>query len=1345
MTASRFVADPFAGGGERMYRTGDVARWSASGDLEFVGRNDDQVQVRGYRVELGEIEAALLRVPGVSQAAVNKDLVAYYVGEGVDAAGLREHLTAELPGYMVPAAFVALEVMPLTPSGKVDRAALPAPDGDAFARAGYQEPEGPVERVIAEVWAALLSIDRVGRYDDFFALGGHSLLAVTLVERLREHGIACDVRTVFAHPTVAGLAAADESGLLTVPDNLITKDTAVITPELLPLVELSQEQIDRIVANIPGGTANVQDIYPLAPLQEGMLFHHLMSLDSDAYVLSNLLAIDTRERLDEFLEALQTVIDRHDVLRTSLVWEGVSRPVQVVHRHARLTVEQVDAAELAGVDKRIDLGTAPLVRVLTAHDAANDRWLLLVLMHHVIDDNTSLQTIVGEVGAIMAGRADELPAPVPYRNVVAQAVLGISEAEHEEFFTGMLAGIGEPTAPYGILDVHGDGTDVTEASMTLDAGTDHAVRDLARRSGVSAAAVFHLAWALVVARLSGRDDVVFGTVLFGRMQGDAGSRRGVGASINTLPVRLDVTDLTVGTGVREAHRLLTGLIRHEHAPLSLAQRCSGLPSGTPLFTSLLNYRHNTLDRGDETVAWPGVEALSSQERTNYPLVASIDDGGDEFKVTAQTRAPIDPASVCALLGRALTELATADRPLAELDVLSEAERREVVAYGHPSPVVPVVPVGLSVPEVFAAQVRRSPGAVAVGEWTYAELDVMANRVANRLRELGVIRGARVVVRAPRSAELVAVFLGILKAGGVYVPVDMGYPEARVARIVADSVPVVVLDGLADVLNGVDTTDPGLPVSASDAAYVMYTSGSTGAPKGVVVSHANIVSLVVDNGFLTLTGDDVVAFAANPAFDASTWEIWGPLLNGARIAVIGESQVLDAGEFGALLKAASVSVLFLTTRLFDRYVAAIPDVLAGLRCVMTGGERAEPASFARLLAEGGRVRLLHCYGPTETTTFAVMHDIGQAPTGGVPIGRPVAGRFVRLLDGRGRPVPVGVVGELYLGGLGTAHGYLDRAELTAARFVPDPLEVGGRLYRTGDLSRWLPGGTLEFLGRNDFQVKIRGFRVEPGEVEAALLRVPGVSQAVVSRDLVAYYVGDGVGAAGLRERLTADLPGYMVPAAFVALETLPLTPNGKVDRKALPAPDGDAYARMGYQEPEGEIEQAIAGVWAELLGVERVGRFDDFFALGGHSLLAVSLVERLRERGITCDVRSLFAAPTVAGLAESVSSAPVEAVVVPANLITEDTTVITPELLPLVDLSQEQIDRIVAQIPGGTANVQDIYPLAPLQEGMLFHHLMSPEHDVYVLSNLLAIDTRENLDGFLAALQTVIDRHDVLRT
>ncbi|TDD02734.1 non-ribosomal peptide synthetase, partial [Nonomuraea diastatica] len=1153
-----------------------------------------------------------------------------------------------------------------------------------------------IEQAIAGVWAELLGVERVGRFDDFFALGGHSLLAVSLVERLREREIATDVRTVFAHPTVAALAEATvtaPAGAVEVPANLIGEDTAVITPDLLPLVELSQEQIDRVVAQIPGGTGNVQDIYPLAPLQEGMLFHHLMSPEHDVYVLSNLLAIDTRENLDGFLAALQTVIDRHDVLRTSFHWEGLPQPVQVVHRRPALALEEIEldpdgdaARQLTSRNDssrfRMDLTTAPPLRVLTGYDAANDRWLLLVLMHHIVDDHSTMERLLEEIGAVLSGRHDLLPEPVPYRNVVAQAVLGVSEAEHEAFFTGLLGDVEEPCVPYGVLDVHGDGSDVAEAEIVVDAGAAEQIRALARREGVSAASLFHLAWALVLARLTGRDDVVFGTVLFGRMHGGSGADRGVGLFINTLPVRVRPTAGTIGDGIRGTHRLLTELIGHEHAPLGLAQRCSGVPAGAPLFTTLLNYRHgmSAVAAADaaEAVAWAGVTELGVQARTNYPVLMSVDEFDDWFLLSLQAQAPIDADRMLGLLVAALHDLADGDtgRDLAELDVLPEAERHRVVEEFNATGMS--LPSGATLHGLFAERAAETPDAVAVidggGVWSYGALDMWAWGLAERLSDLGVRAGERVAVVMDRSVALVAAELAVLRLGAVCVPIDPAGPQQRMRDLLVTSGVRVALTApgleLPDVMIVRVDVDPAeadgpvrpvpVPAVADDTgAYVLFTSGSTGTPKGVLLPHRALVRLVVDGGVVPIDRFTRTAFVTSPTFDMSVLELWGPLVNGGSTVVVSRSDLLDPEVFADLLIQHEVSMMWLTVGLFHRYAPVMGKTLSGLRHLFVGGDVVNPEAVGQLIREHAADGLINGYGPTEAT-LVTTYRVSAPPSAGrsVPIGRPLPNNQVYLLDDRGRPLPVGAVGELYVGGAGVAQGYLDQPVLTAGRFVPHPFDDGGaRVYRTGDLGRWLPDGTIEFLGRNDHQVKIRGFRVELGEIEARLLEVPGVEQVSVvaradaggDRQLVAYHVPAEVDGANLREHLAAVLPGYMVPAAFVGLDRLPLNKNGKVDRAALPAPDSDAFARAGYQEPQGAAEQTIAAVWAELLGVERVGRFDDFFVLGGHSLTAVTLVERLREHGLPVDVRTVFTHPTVADLAASVGTAD-RLVEVPDNLI-----------------------------------------------------------------------------------------------
>ncbi|WP_244124924.1 condensation domain-containing protein, partial [Burkholderia gladioli] len=564
----------------------------------------------GFRIELGEIGAKLMRHPAVRDALVvaraepagglaGKRLVAYYTCHGdtqaVDGEALRQHLLPLLPDYMLPSAYVWLAALPLTRNGKPDRKALPDPDDQAYARGGYVAPQGELETTLARIWSEVLGIAQVGRHDNFFALGGHSLLAIGVIERMRALGLHADVRLLFGAADLAALAEAIGSGQageaqVTVPPNAIAPGTTHLTPALLPLVSLSQAQLDALVAAVPGGAANVQDIYPLAPLQEGVLFHHLMAEQGDPYLLNSLFAFDGRERLDAFLGALQQVIARHDILRTAVHWTGLPEPVQVVWREARPEIEEVQLDPLGGSPAaqlraryderrvRLDVRRAPLMRVIVARDgfdAGQDRWLMLVLFHHLAMDHTALERVAQEVQAHVAGEAAQLPPSVPFRNYVAQARLGVTRDEHLTFFREMLADIDEPTLPFGLQDVQGEGRDVSETRLELDAALAARIRHPAREQGVSAASLFHLAWAQVIGRASGRDDVVFGTVLFGRMQGLAHTQAALGLFINTLPVRIGLAD-----GVREAlrrtHARLARLLRHEHAPLALAQQRSGV-------------------------------------------------------------------------------------------------------------------------------------------------------------------------------------------------------------------------------------------------------------------------------------------------------------------------------------------------------------------------------------------------------------------------------------------------------------------------------------------------------------------------------------------------------------------------------------------------------------------------------------------------------------------------------------------------------------------------------------------------------------------------------------------------
>ncbi|MGO1000205.1 non-ribosomal peptide synthase/polyketide synthase [Lysobacter sp. CA196] len=1420
LTAERFLDDPFvAEAGARMYKTGDLGRWRDDGTIEYLGRNDHQVKIRGLRIEPGEIEAQLLKLPGVQEAAVlaREDapgevrLVAYLVADPTpEAALLHDALAQVLPDYMVPAAYVALDALPLTANGKLDRRALPAPDDTAFARRAYEAPQGETEIVLARIWSELLRIERIGRHDNFFELGGHSLLAVQLVERLRQEGLQADIAALFSSPTLAALARAIEHAAqagpleVTVPPNGIPAGSATIAPHMLPLATLDPSQIERIAAAVPGGATNVQDIYPLAPLQEGILFHHLLQRERDPYVLSITLGFDTRERFDAFVGALQQVVDRHDALRTAIAWEGQDVPLQVVWRQAPLQLETLAfdeedvpaALERSEGAQRIDLTRAPLMRGQAAFDRHAGRWLLQLVHHHIALDHTALEVMLREVGLILSGRTQALQPPVPFRDFVAQTRLGVSAQAHEAFFRDMLGDVEEPTAPFGLLQVHGGGHDAHEAELSLPALLSARLRRHARRLGVGAASLFHWAWAQVLAKTAGRDEAVFGTVLFGRLRGGAGADRAMGLFINTLPLRVRLGDIGVEEGVRRTHAALSGLVAHEHASLALAQRCSALPAGAPLFTAMLNYRHSA-DSADGEPAlegMPGVSLVATRERSSYPIDLSVDDLGEGFKLTAQALQPVDPLRVCAYMQRALEGLVEAleqspQTPAWRIDVLGAAERHQLLSAWNRLRAQPAQ-TPACVHELFERHAQLAPEAIALeqdGErLSYAELNRRANRLARYLRTLGVGADQRVAICLERGPLTVVAILATLKAGGAYVPLDPSYPQERLDYMLADSRPRVVLTEQA--LQAARAPDPARTVldldgpqrpweTLSDAdldradtglepghlAYVIYTSGSTGQPKGVAIEHGplslRIAGLNQRYGFRS---DDRILQFAPINFDVSLEEIMGALTIGATLVLRTPQWQTGGVEFWRLCALARISVVDLPTK-FWQYVSADASVALPecVRIAIIGSEAVEARAIEDWAARRGhRPRLFNAYGPTEALIAATVQDVREA--GDVHIGQPLADTSVYLLDRRGQPVPLGVAGEIHIGGDTLARGYLDRPELTAERFLDDPFagRPGMRMYKTGDLGRWRADGSLEFLGRNDEQVKIRGFRIELGEIEAQLQRLDGVREAVVlaradaagERRLVAYVVAGGDAAAEpqrLREALARALPDYMVPAAYVALSALPLMPNGKIDRRSLPAPQGDAFVQRAYEPPQGETEIALARIWSELLRVESVGREDNFFELGGHSLLAVQLMERLRRESLHADIRTLFAKPTLAGLAQAVEEARRNGwhgVSVPPNGIPANgCTAIEPWMLPLVSFDPQHIAALVAAVPGGAANVQDVYPLAPLQDGILFHHLLQTRGDPYLLSSLLSFESREAMDDFVQALQQVIDRHDVLRT
>ncbi|WGW41125.1 pyoverdine non-ribosomal peptide synthetase PvdD [Pseudomonas aeruginosa] len=1296
LSATRFVPNPFPGGaGERLYRTGDLARFQADGNIEYIGRIDHQVKVRGFRIELGEIEAALAGLAGVRDAVVlahdgvgGTQLVGYVVADSAEDAerlreSLRESLKRHLPDYMVPAHLMLLERMPLTVNGKLDRQALPQPDA-SLSQQAYRAPGSELEQRIAAIWAEILGVERVGLDDNFFELGGHSLLATRVISRVRqEQQLDASLKALFERPVLKAFA----QGL---------------------------ERTTDAVSTIP--LADRQQPLALSFAQERQWFLWQLEPESAAYHIPSALRLRGRLDVDALQRSFDSLVARHETLRTRFRLEG-GRSYQQVQPAVSVSIEREQFGE-EGLIERIqaivvqpfDLERGPLLRVNLLQLAEDDHVLVLV-QHHIVSDGWSMQVMVEELVQLYAGYSQGLdvvlPAlPIQYADYALWQRSWMEAGEKERqlaYWTGLLGGE-QPVLelPFDRPRPARQSHRGAQLGFELPRKLVEAVRALAQREGASSFMLLLASFQALLYRYSGQADIRVGVPIANRNRVE--TERLIGFFVNTQVLKADL-DGRMGFDELLAQARQRALEAQAHQDLPFEQLVEALQpernaSHNPLFQVLFNHQSEIRsvtpevqleDLRLEGLAWDGQTAqfdltLDIQEDENG-IWASFDYATDLF----------DASTVERLAGHWRNLLrgivANPRQRLGELPLLDAPERRQTLSEWNPAQREYVVQGTLQ--QRFEEQARQRPQAVALildeQRLSYGELNARANRLAHCLIARGVGADVPVGLALERSLDMLVGLLAILKAGGAYLPLDPAAPEERLAHILDDSgvrllltqghllerlprqagVEVLAIDGL--VLDGYAESDPLPTLSADNLAYVIYTSGSTGKPKGTLLTHRNALRLFsATEAWFGFDERDVWTLFHSYAFDFSVWEIFGALLYGGRLVIVPQWVSRSPEDFYRLLCREGVTVLNQTPSAFKQLmaVACSADMATqqpALRYVIFGGEALDLQSLRPWFQRFGdrQPQLVNMYGITETTVHVTYRPVSEADLeGGLvsPIGGTIPDLSWYILDRDLNPVPRGAVGELYIGRAGLARGYLRRPGLSATRFVPNPFPggAGERLYRTGDLARFQADGNIEYIGRIDHQVKVRGFRIELGEIEAALAGLAGVRDAVVlahdgvgGTQLAGYVVADSAEDAerlreSLRESLKRHLPDYMVPAHLMLLERMPLTVNGKLDRQALPQPDA-SLSQQAYRAPGSELEQRIAAIWAEILGVERVGLDDNFFELGGHSLLLLMLKERI---GDTCQatlsISQLMTHASVAEQAACIEGQARESLLVPLN-------------------------------------------------------------------------------------------------
>ncbi|PSF37372.1 non-ribosomal peptide synthetase [Aphanothece hegewaldii CCALA 016] len=1321
LTADKFIPNPFTdSNGERLYKTGDKARYLSDGNIEYLGRLDNQVKIRGFRIELGEIEAILNQHPEIKEAIVltyDQNLAAYIVtDQALTVSDLRCFLRERLPEYMIPAYFVFLKSFPLTVNGKINRRQLPTPVPSRTDEVTYILPRSPIEEIIAGIWTNILGVETVGVDDNFFELGGHSLLATQVISRLRDaFKLEIPLKDLFNSPTVAGLAQK---------------------------IEQSQEK-EQIAPILP--ISRQQDL-PLSFAQARLWFLAQLEPNNPFYNIAIPIRIQGSLQVDVLEQSFNKILQRHEILRTTFETRD-GKPIQVILSEVRFNLDVFESEEpikelaLKEAQHPFNLDQSPLLRIKILRVSETEHILLLTL-HHIIADGWSLGILVQELAAFYQGKPLE-PLPIQYADFASWQREYLQSTGQDapwhvstDYWKEQLH-----DAP-SLLELPSDRPRPAIQSFRgarykfkLSRQLTDALKTLSQKSGSTLFMVLLATFSTLLHRYTGNSDIVIGSPIANRNRSELEAL--IGFFVNTLPLRINSAgNPTFEELLQRVRQVTLNAYTYQDLPFERILDYLSIErslSYSPLFQVMFVLQNTPMEKIEVSgLTWTPLELENSTAKFDLTIIleetAQGLDGVFEYNTDLFEAATIHRMAGCfRTLLSAVVE--SPELPISELPLLSKAQQKQLLVSRNETQTH--YPKDLCIHQVFERQAAKTPDAVAVvyeeQQLTYRELDKKANQLAYILQQQGVTTETLIGLCVERRLDMIVAMLAILKAGGVYVPIDATYPQERINFIVEDTglelvltqheyislfsgVKCICLDVGIWFPNPSHPTNPNVLISSTpqydNLAYVMYTSGSTGIPKGVCIPHRGVIRLVKENNYIHFGTDEVFLQAAPTSFDAATFEIWGALLNGAKLVLLPYHQP-SLTELGNAILKYQITTLWLTAGLFQLMIDEQLDSLVSIRQLLAGGDVLSRVHVQKFLHRYPNSRMINGYGPTEGTTFTCTADL-SVDDDALPIGRPISNTQVYILDSYLQPVPVGVAGELYIGGDGLARGYLNRFDLTAEKFIPNPFSrdviyhVCTRLYQTGDRVRCLPNGNIEYLGRLDRQVKIRGFRIELGEIEAILNQHPKVKESVVivQERLIAYVVpSQDLTSSELRGFLSEQLPDYMIPAFFVLLDSLPLTSNGKIDRIALPSPE----ITISDDVPRTAIESKLAEIWSNLLNLE-VGIHDNFFELGGDSILAIQIVARANQAGLQITPKQIFQYQTIAELATIAGT---------SNII----------------LSEQGL-------------VTGLVPLTPIQHWFFEQNLYNPHH--FNQAVLLEVKSELNLSYLQQALEHLFLHHDALR-